>query len=179
MINEVSKELENLLQNFLYPEVVTSRDAISICVPKHENQDYLLGIYLYDLSQDVLQRDSFARVEGNTRYYPPKHISASYVVFCNEDTRFGGYTREAADQLLEKVIQIIHDTTSIQVNNNKMLVQFENIELEQKIRFWQSLSKPLQPAIYLKISPLLIPSLKKEKVSIVKDVHVQSAQKEK
>lgn len=178
MIQEISQALEQLLQEVLYPAVLISPDYVSLCVPRHEEQDYMVGIYLFDMEEDGTQRVAYSRVENGKRRFPDKNMTLSYVIFINEETRFGGYNKAMEAQLLEKLIQIFHDHASLKVQETEVMLQFVNMTLENKIRFWTSLNKPLQPSLFIRISPVPIASLKQELVDEVRHVDIHANQKE-
>lgn len=178
MIQEVSQALEELLKEQLYPDYLISEDFVSLCIPRHSNQEYLVGIYLYDVEEDGTQRVAYSHVEKGKRKYPDRNITLNYVIFINEETRFGGYNKALEAQLLEKIIQVFHDHAILEVLKKELTLQFINLTLENKIQFWSSLHKPLQPSIFLRISPVGIASLREEDINEVRDVQIKALSKE-
>lgn len=174
MIEEVSIALQDILRKYLYPDYLLDMDGVKLCIPKHDEQDYQIGIYLYDVSEYSLIAQRYATIEDHTRVFPPKLMEISYLIFVNESVQFGGYDKLQEDRLYEKMIQIFHDESVLEVEGKQLPIHFENINLDNKIRLWQSLNTPLQPALYIKIAPVEIASGKQEQDTLVKDVNVDT-----
>lgn len=179
MIHEVSKTLRAQLIDQLYPDYLLDRDGVQLCIPRHEHQDVQIGIYLYDISEYSITAQRYASVDGDSRVFPPKLMELSYLIYVNEDARFGGYNKEQEEILYEKMIQIFHDLSVLQVKDSQLPLQFVNMELDSKIHIWESLHQPLQPALYLRVAPVEIASMKNEKVNIVRHVDVKTKSKHK
>lgn len=179
MIHEVSKTLCAQLIDQLYPDYLLDRDGVQLCIPRHEHQNVQIGIYLYDISEYSITAQRYASVDGDSRVFPPKLMELSYLIYVNEDARFGGYNKEQEEILYEKMIQIFHDLSVLQVKNCQLPLQFVNMELDSKIHIWESLHQPLQPALYLRVAPVEIASMKNEKVNIVRHVDVKTKSKHK
>ncbi|MCR0526721.1 DUF4255 domain-containing protein [[Clostridium] innocuum] len=179
MIHEVSKTLCAQLIDQLYPDYLLDRDGVQLCIPRHEHQDVQIGIYLYDISEYSITAQRYASVDGDSRVFPPKLMELSYLIYVNEDARFGGYNKEQEEILYEKMIQIFHDLSVLQVKDRQLPLQFVNMELDSKIHIWESLHQPLQPALYLRVAPVEIASMKNEKVNIVRHVDGKTKSKHK
>ena len=120
MIHEVSKTLCAQLIDQLYPDYLLDRDGVQLCIPRHEHQDVQIGIYLYDISEYSITAQRYASVDGDSRVFPPKLMELSYLIYVNEDARFGGYNKEQEEILYEKMIQIFHDLSVLQVKDSKL-----------------------------------------------------------
>lgn len=177
MIQEVSQVILKLLADELYPSDVMNPDNVKLCIPKHENTDYQIGIYLYNIQDDGTHEQHYSTVINGKRVFPSKKVILNYLIFVNEDATFGGYNKEQEERLLERMIQTFHDHNEIIVQEAKLNITFDRLDLENKIRLWQSLDKPFQPALYLNVSPVEILSLKSEDVHSVKQVELGSSQK--
>lgn len=177
MIHETSNAIEKLLSGMLYPNYLASRDLVKQCIPHHDQKDFCIGIYLYDITSDDHHEQRYANVVNHERIYPDKVVIASYIVFVNEEESFGGYSKQQEEELLEELIRIFHNQGMLEVLDDAMSIQFENPDMETKIRLWQSFQKPLQPALYIKVSPLRIPSRKSETVSLVHEVDIKTMRK--
>lgn len=172
MIQDVSKALCEVLREHLYPDMLGDRDRIQLCIPRHEHQDVQIGIYLYDISDYTLTAKRYASIEGNQRVFPPKLLELSYLIYVHEDAHFGGYNKEQEEALYERMIQIFHDISYLEINDVHVPIQFVNVSLDSKIHLWQSLHQPLQPALYLRIAPIEIASALHENVNLVRSVDV-------
>lgn len=179
MIHEVSRTICRHLVEQLYPDYLLDRDGVQLCIPRHEHQDVQIGIYLYDISEYSITAQRYASVDGDSRVFPPKLMELSYLIYVNEDARFGGYNKEQEEILYEKMIQIFHDLSMLEVNSAQIPIQFVNMELDSKIHVWESLHQPLQPALYLRVAPVEIASLQSEKVNIVRHVDVVTESRNK
>ena len=109
MIHEISRTICRHLVEQLYPDYLLDRDGVQLCIPRHEHQDVQIGIYLYDISEYSITAQRYASVDGDSRVFPPKLMELSYLIFVNEDARFGGYNKEQEEILYEKMIQTFHD----------------------------------------------------------------------
>lgn len=176
-MDEISQELCKLLQVSLYPNYIQSRDDIALALPYMQDKEYQVGIMLYDIKDSQIASNSFT-YENNKLQHPPKNIELSYVIYINMATTFGGINTVMQQQLLTKIIQIINDNPYLTLKNIKTAIWLENLLLDDKLRLWQNFSKPLQPAIYLKVSPVLIYSLKEENIMAVNDIAVKVSKKE-
>lgn len=116
MIHEVSRTICRHLVEQLYPDYLLDRDGVQLCIPRHEHQDVQIGIYLYDISEYSITAQRYASVDGDSRVFPPKLMELSYLIFVNEDARFGGYNKEQEEILYEKMIQTFHDLCMLDVN---------------------------------------------------------------
>lgn len=177
MIHEVSKAIQDILGKELYPDLLMDMDNVKQCIPTHENLDFKVGIYLYDVTESNVGLQKHATIVDHLRIFPPKMMELSYLIFVNEEVQFGGYSKEQEELLLERIIRTFHDLSKFNICDEELSLQFENVSLENKIHLWQSLQKPLQPAIYLKISPVRILSNKKEEVIFVRRVDIHTKRK--
>ena len=104
MIHEISRTICRHLVEQLYPDYLLDRDGVQLCIPRHEHQDVQIGIYLYDISEYSITAQRYASVDGDSRVFPPKLMELSYLIFVNEDARFGGYNKEQEEILYEKMM---------------------------------------------------------------------------
>lgn len=176
-MDEISQELCNKLQDYLYPNYIQSKEDIALASPYLHDKDYQVGIMLYDMKDNPIVNNSFI-YENNALQYPPKNIELSYLIYINMANTFGGIHAIMQQQLLTKIMQVIYEDPYVILKDIKSAIWLENLALEEKISLWQSFSKPLQPSIYIKISPVLIQSLKEEKVMAVQEIEVQTYKKE-
>lgn len=178
MIAECGVALTKLLQKQMVPHDVMSPELITLRIPQLQDQDYVVGIYLYHIEEDQdAPRQEFIDIGETKRRFPGKSMSLSYVLFINEEATFGGFHKEQEDRLLERMIQIFHDEQHLQVEDQSCVIQFDSLDVDSRIRLWQSFSKPLQPAIYLRIHPLIISSRKEETVHRVKTRAIHSVRR--
>lgn len=169
MIAECGQALIQLLKDSLVPNDVGSNELICLRIPQLKDQDYEIGAYLYHIREDHQgAKQDFIDISEDERQFPGIAICLSYVLFVNEEATFGGFHKEREDYLLERILQCIHDQPSMQFAGQECKLHFASLDVDSRIRLWQSFSKPLQPAIYVELQPILIPSLKKEGIHRVK-----------
>lgn len=179
MIAESGQALVEVLQREMVPDQIMSKDLIALRIPQLQDQDYVIGAFLYHIDEDhEAGQQGYRNESAHERSYPGRALSLSYVLFVNEEATFGGFHKEQEDRLLERMIQIFHDCQELQVMDQTCRIHFDSLNLDSRIRLWQSFSKPLQPAIYLQIHPVLVASLKKETIHRVKQTTIKSERKQ-
>lgn len=161
------KCLLELLRDNLCPRYVRDRDSILLTAP-WEEEDYRVGVYLYDIQDYSLAVAATADTGGNILRFPPKVVELSYMLFCNEKHRFGGLQREWLQSILNEMIRTLHDNpTLIREDGEKVGISFLCESVEFKIRLWGSFNQPLQPAVYLRAAPVTVASARTRKVNRV------------
>lgn len=135
-----------------------------------EEEDYRVGVCLYDI-QDYSQAVVSAAESGeNVLRFPPKALELSYMLFCNEKHRFGGVKREQVQGVLNEIVRTLHDHPSLKREDGETVgISFLRESVEFKIRLWGSFNQPLQPAIYLRAAPVLVASSRTRRISRVKE----------
>lgn len=163
------RSLLELLRDSLCPGYVRDRDSILLTAP-WEEEDYRVGIYLYDI-QDYSQAVASGAEGGeNVLRFPPKALELSYMLFCNEKHRFGGVKREEIQGVLNEIVRTLHDHSSLEREDGETVgISFLRESVEFKIRLWGSFSQPLQPAVYLRAAPVLVASARTRRISRVKE----------
>lgn len=158
-----------LLRESLCPGYVRDRESILLTAP-WEEEDYRVGIYLYDI-QDYSQAVAAAAETGeNALRFPPKAVELSYMLFCNEKHRFGGVKREQIQGVLNEIVRTLHDHPSVRREDGETVgISFLRESVEFKIRLWGSFSQPLQPAVYLRAAPVLVASSRTRKINRVRE----------
>lgn len=161
--------LLELLRESLCPGYVRDRESILLTAP-WEEEDYRVGIYLYDI-QDYSQAVAAAAETGeNALRFPPKAVELSYMLFCNEKHRFGGVKREQIQGVLNEIVRTLHDHPSVRREDGETVgISFLRESVEFKIRLWGSFSQPLQPAVYLRAAPVLVASSRTRKINRVRE----------
>lgn len=163
------KCLLELLRDNLCPGYVRDRDSILMTAP-WEEEDYRVGVYLYDIQDYSLAVAATTDMGGNILRFPPKVVELSYMLFCNEKHRFGGLQRERLQSILNEMIRTLHDNpTLIREDGEKVGISFLCESVEFKIRLWGSFNQPLQPAVYLRVAPVTVASARTRNVNRVKE----------
>lgn len=163
------KCLLELLRDNLCPGYVRDRDSILLTAP-WEEEDYRVGIYLYDIQDYSLAVAAVSDTGEDTLRFPPKAVELSYMLFCNEKHRFGGLQRERLQGVLNEVVRTVHDNPALRREDGEMVgFSFLRESVEFKIRLWGSFNQPLQPAVYLQAAPVPIASARTRKANRVKE----------
>lgn len=163
------KCLLELLRRSLCPGYVRDKESILLTAPWDE-EDYRVGIYLYDIQDYSLAAVAAAEAGGDTMRFPPKAVELSYMLFCNEKHRFGGLRREQLQGILNEIVRTLHDNPSLRREDGETVgFSFLRESAEFKIRLWESFSQPLRPAVYLRAAPVLVASARTRKVVRVKE----------
>lgn len=163
------KSLLELLRDTLCPEYVRDRDNILLTAP-WEEEDYRVGIYLYDIQDHSLAVPAAADTGGDTLRFPPKALELSYMVFCNEKHRFGGLQRERLQGILTEIVRAAHDHPRLKREDGETVeLSFLRESVEFKIRLWGSFNQPLQPAVYLRAAPVAVASARTRKANRVRE----------
>ena len=176
-MDTISQLLCQILQDELFPSMLSSKEDVSIVTAYEEGKEYKIGIMLYDINDNALSSNMFID-EGNTLRYASKNIELSYLIYLNMTSTFGGSNALLQQRLLTKILQVIYDHPCIEIKPQSVSIFLEKLTIEDKIRIWQSFSKPLQPAIYIKASPVCIPSTRTKEIHRVQTVEHTIQKKE-
>lgn len=171
-INAVSsgllKKLRGALKDFC------DSDRIILCSPHYKQTDFYIGICLYDIQDfspaqsGTFQYTKDSKKDDAVRKKPPKLIELGYMIFTNEAEAFGGYAPEYGQQLLSEIIRVIYENPFANADNETPL-SFAFLSVDNKIKLWQSFTKPMQPAVYLNAGPMPIMPLEFRVIPIAKE----------
>lgn len=157
-IPKIGKCLTELLRKALCPSFVRDSSMILPASPWEET-DYRVGIYLYDIQDYSFAASSAVMISETEKRFPPKAVELSYMIFCNESSRFGGVKRDQIQTLLNEIVRTIYDFPVVRrEDGEEVQLSFSREDMDFKIRLWGSFNQPLQPAIYVKAVPVLIQS---------------------
>lgn len=168
-ISDVSSYIRKLLIKNLVPGFTASGDDIKLILPNQKNEDYKIGIWLFDIQDFSLAAGiNYKIVDEHHRQYPPMPIELYYMIMINEEEQFGGSDIEEEQMILQKIFCCFHDNSFIAAED-RINFYFVKYTQEEKLRLWQTLSKPIQPALYIQAAPVLIQSEKVEEFNEVKE----------
>lgn len=169
-ILQTGRALAKLFGRSLCPELVRDEESILLTAP-WEEEDYRVGIYLYDIqdfSQLVTGMSQAVMISDRERRMPPKAVELSYLVFCNDNQRFGGLQREQSHEILNEVIRAVYDNSVLEREDGETIqLSFQRETTDFKMRLWGSFNRSLCPAVYLHAAPVLIASRRVEAVQKV------------
>lgn len=161
--------LLELLRDSLCPAYVRDRDNVLLTAP-WEEEDYRVGVYLYDIQDYSLAVSAPDDTGGDTLRFPPKALELSYMLFCNEKHRFGGLQRERIQGILTEIVRAVYDHPRLTREDGETVEFFflrESVEF--KIRLWGSFNQPLQPAVYVRAAPVAVASARTRKANRVRE----------
>lgn len=167
IISDVSLYLKNILKEYLCPNFISSEEGIAIISPADKNADYQLGIYLYDvegMGEYSLPQASVA--PNGKKKYAPKSLKLKYMIYLN--TKAQVVTKgEDAQKILGLVMQTLYDHGKVEISKIHSLaseiddaagITLLNLAMDEKAKIWTALTLPMQIAIYLEVSPILLES---------------------
>lgn len=167
IIADVSNYIVKTLREKMCPEPVPSPNNIEISSPASQDVDYIIGLYLYDIREEVQiappQRISHGKVQLSM---PPKPYSLYYMVFINGSSQMG---LKAPDiqKIIGRIAQIVNDNASVYPHHLQpwldateppIVLSQAKMALEEKVRVWQAISKPYQISLFYKAAPVMLSS---------------------
>lgn len=176
IISDVSLYLKNILKAYLCPHFISSEEGIAIISPADKNADYQLGIYLYDIEGMGEYALPQASVTANgKKKYPPKSLKLRYMIYLNSKAQV--VTKgEDAQKILGLVMQTLYDHGKVEIAKMHNLaseiddvasITLLNLTIDEKAKIWTALTLPMQIAIYVEISPILLESQREVDISRV------------
>jgi len=169
----VSGTLLEYLRGALCPGVLSEGESVKLTHPGAE-EEFRLGLSLYDMEE--IRPGGPPRpvpLGEDRRRFPDLTMSLHYLAFANRKAAFHGV--EAADELLllEGVLRAVADAPGLTWGGQRLHLSLQSLEFNQRTALWQSLSSPLQPAVYLTVEPASIPSARILEVPAVRSTQVR------
>lgn len=159
VLEQVGAQLLQQLRQAMHPGVLLSPDDAALARPGGTRKDFRFGIFLYDIrDSSPFGAPAPVRISAAERRMPPKTVDLCYLLFVNHSVPFDGMEADEEARLLEAAMRIVHDGLRFQAGALEAAVAFESMALSEKLALWQSLSCPVQPAVYLYVAPVCIPS---------------------
>ena len=168
-ILQTGKSILKLLKKALCPDYVRDEDTVVLTAPWDE-EDYRVGVYLYDIQDYSPVFTQGAFIDEQRRRFPPKAAELSYLIFCNQNHRFGGLQREQLHMVLNEIVRAIYDNPVLEREDGENVeISFLRENVEFKIRLWGSFHQALWPAVYVKAAPVLIASRRLQSINRVQE----------
>ena len=167
IIADVSAYIVKTLREKMCPEPIPSPNNIEISSPLSQDVDYLVGLYLYDIREDVeVSQPRYIQKGRVEMTRPPRPYALYYMVFVNGSSQMG---LKAPDiqKIIGRVAQIVNDNNSVRPNELQswldtqeppIVLSQAKISLEEKVRVWQAISKPYQISLFYKAAPVFLSS---------------------
>ncbi|MCR5033163.1 MAG: DUF4255 domain-containing protein [Lachnospiraceae bacterium] len=167
IIADVSAYIVKNLREKMCPEPIPSANNIEISSPSSQDVDYIVGLYLYDIKEDVeVTQPEYVRRGRVQMQRAPRPYSLYYMVFINGGSQMGLKDPDI-QKIIGKVAQIVNDNNSVNpselqswLTNEEppIILSQAKITLEEKVRVWQAINKPYQVSLFYKASPVLLSS---------------------
>ncbi len=167
IIADVSAYIVRTLREKMCPEPIPSPNNIEISSPASQDVDYIVGLYLYDIKEEVEVTQPNYITRGRVQLQkPPRPYALYYMVFIN-----GGSQMGLKDPDIQKIIgraaQVVSDNSAVRPRDLQSWLETEEppiilsqakISLEEKVRVWQAINKPYQISLFYKAAPVFLSS---------------------
>ena len=167
IISDVSAYIIKTLREKMCPEPIPSPNNIEISSPLSQDVDYLVGLYLYDIREDVEVTGPRYVERGRAQITrPPRPFSLYYMVFINGSGQMGLKDPDI-QKIIGRIAQIVNDNNSVYPNELQswldtqeppIVLSQAKISLEEKVRVWQAINKPYQISLFYKAAPVYLSS---------------------
>ena len=167
IISDVSAYIVKTLREKMCPEPIPSPNNIEISSPLSQDVDYLVGLYLYDIREDVEVTGPRYLQRGRAQMTrPPRPYALYYMVFINGSGQMGLKDPDI-QKIIGKIAQIVNDNSSVYPNELQtwldtqeppIVLSQAKISLEEKVRVWQAINKPYQISLFYKAAPVYLSS---------------------
>ncbi len=167
IISDVSQYIIKTLREKMCPEPIPSPNNIEISSPLSQDVDYIVGLYLYDVREDVEVTGPRYIQKGRMQITrPPRPYALYYMVFINGSGQMGLKDPDI-QKIIGKIAQIVNDNNSVLPNELQswldtqeppIVLSQAKISLEEKVRVWQAINKPYQISLFYKAAPVYLSS---------------------
>ena len=167
IISDVSAYIVRTLREKMCPEPIPSPNNIEVSSPLSQDVDYIVGLYLYDIVEDVQLSSPRLMERGRAELSkPPRPYALYYMVFINGGSQMG---LKAPDiqKIIGRVAQIVNDNNSVRPDELQSWLTTQEppitlsqakISLEEKVRVWQAINKPYQISLFYRAAPVFLSS---------------------
>lgn len=179
VLTQAGGMLRELLQQALLPGVLSREEDIRLAWPQAQ-EDYRLGIALYDIEAVRPYGTPVpVRVGETERRGPAGSFALRFLVYANRNVPFNSMGAEDEMVLLEAVLRAVYNAEPRPLAGEEVSIRLDPVTRQEKAALWQSFNAPLQPAVYLVMEPLKVPSDKLEHFVPVRSIQVKSSKKER
>lgn len=167
IIADVSSYIVKTLREKMCPEPVPSPNNIEISSPAAQDVDYIVGLYLYEIKEEMqISRPSLVERGRIQLVQPPRPYSLYYMVFINGSSQMG---LKAPDiqKIIGRIAQIVNDNSSVYPQQLQpwldegeppIVLSQAKMTLEEKVRVWQAINKPYEISLFYKAAPVFLSS---------------------
>ena len=167
IIADVSSYIVKTLREKMCPEPVPSPNNIEISSPAAQDVDYIVGLYLYEIKEEMqISRPPVVERGRLQLVQPPRPYSLYYMVFINGSSQMG---LKAPDiqKIIGRIAQIVNDNSSVYPQQLQpwldegeppIVLSQAKMTLEEKGRVWQAINKPYEISLFYKAAPVFLSS---------------------
>ena len=167
IISDVSAYIIKTLREKMCPEPIPSANNIEISSPLSQDVDYIVGLYLYDIREDVEVTGPRYVQRGRAQMAkPPRPYALYYMVFINGSGQMGLKDPDI-QKIIGRIAQIVNDNSSVMPNELQswldtqeppIVLSQAKISLEEKVRVWSAINKPYQISLFYRAAPVYLSS---------------------
>lgn len=160
------------LREEMAPSVLNLAEDIQLAHPGEEI-DYRFGVFLHDLEETrPYGPPAPVRLSGDTRRHPDRLLALHFLLYANRAVPFDSMSALDEMVLLEAAARAVHSMEPLTVNGQSVRAAFHELTAGEKAALWQSLGSPLQPAVYLTLEPVRIPSARIRRTPPVRELRL-------
>ncbi|MBP5415811.1 MAG: DUF4255 domain-containing protein [Lachnospiraceae bacterium] len=167
IISDVSSYIVRTLREKMCPEPIPSPNNIEISSPLSQDVDYIVGLYLYDIREDVeVTGPRYVQTGRAQISKPPRPYALYYMVFINGSGQMGLKDPDI-QKIIGRIAQIVNDNSSVRPDELQswldtqeppIVLSQAKISLEEKVRVWQAINKPYQISLFYRAAPVYLSS---------------------
>ena len=167
IISDVSSYIVRKLREKMCPEPIPSPNNIEVSSPASQDVDYLVGVYLYNIEEDLQVTTPRMIERGRAELTrPPRPFALYYMVFINAGGQ-AGLKADDMQKIIGKIAQIVNDNNTVRPDELQSWLTTQEppitlsqakISLEEKVRVWQAINKPYQISLFYKAAPVYLSS---------------------
>jgi len=177
IFERISNLLLERLRGEMVPSVLNLEEDVKLTHPGAE-EDYRFGLSLYDIEElRAHGPPAPVRVSEDTYRYPDRLLALHFLLYANRKAPFDSLSALDELVLLEAAMRAVHSMEPLEADGQKVKVGFHELARAEKTSLWQSLSAPLQPAVYLTLEPVRIPGTRIRRVPPVREVQLTAKRK--
>lgn len=177
VFERLAKLLLERLRREMVPAVLNSQDDIKMAHPGAET-DYRFGVFLYDLEElRSCGPPPSIRLDEETRRHPDRLLALRFLLYANRKVPFDSMSVLDEMVLVEAAMRAMHSMGALTLEGQTVQSALHEPPLSEKTALWQSLSSPLQPAVYLTLEPVRVPSSRIRRTPAVREFQLNSKRK--
>lgn len=165
------------LRREMSPAVLNVEEDIKLAHPGAET-DYRFGVFLHDIEEvRPWGPPPAVRVSADTRQHPDCLLALHFLLYANRKVPFDSMSALDEMVLLEAAIRAAHGMGPLEADGQEVKVTFHDLARNEKTALWQGLGSPLQPAAYLTLEPVRIPSTRIRRAPPVREFQLTAKRK--